>query len=91
MAHQADTRVLFYEDALYRGLPGVLQRRLAALAAAGHAATPARLPADAGDAAAKRRALRCYASQLRAFGEGGYDDAFQPERFWRLEPAREAA
>lgn len=73
-----------YEDALYRGLRGLLQQRLAALAQAGVSATPARLR-GAGDAALKRRAVHAYASQLRAFGPGGGVDIDWPERYWRLE------
>lgn len=78
-------RFLVYEDALYRGMKGVLQQRLAAFAAHGCRATPARLACDAGTAALKARAVQAYASQLRAFGAGGYDDAAQPERFWTLD------
>ena len=87
-----------YEDALYRGMRGVLQARLAALAAAGIVATPAapdplragRPQATADVARAvrlKARAVAAYASQLRAFGAGGHADLDRPERGWRLEPA----
>jgi LmbE family N-acetylglucosaminyl deacetylase len=76
---------LAYEDALYRGMPGLLQQRLAELAAAGVRATPARF-GPAGDAALKAQAVQAYASQLRAFGPGGVDDTAWPERCWRLEP-----
>ena len=79
-----DLTLLAYEDALYRGLPGQVQQRLMALAQAGWQATPARF-ARHGAAAAKARAVRCYASQLRGFGEGGHDDLEAPERAWRLE------
>lgn len=84
---QAD--VLAYEDALYRGMPGVLQRRLAELDVQRVQATPARIASpDAAVAVnaaqAKAEALQAYASQLRGFGRGGYEDAAQPERFWRL-------
>jgi LmbE family N-acetylglucosaminyl deacetylase len=75
-----------YEDALYRGLPGLLQQRLMELAQAGWQATPARFGPNAGDAAAKARAVARYASQLRAFGPHGHDDLAWPERCWRLEP-----
>jgi LmbE family N-acetylglucosaminyl deacetylase len=81
-------RALAYEDALYRGMRGVLQQRLAGLAAAGRCATPARLDAEnAGAAPRKAQAIGAYASQLRAFGPGGIDDAAQPERFWTIEDA----
>lgn len=74
-----------YEDALYRGAPGLLQRRLAALQQQGVELTPVKEP-RASDAAvaAKARAVQCYESQLRAFGAGGYDDLSRPERRWRL-------
>jgi LmbE family N-acetylglucosaminyl deacetylase len=77
---------LAYEDALYRSIPGLLQRRLAELAATGVTATPA---PDAAPSSGPRkaRAVEAYASQLKAFGPGGCDDAARPERLWRLEPA----
>ena len=86
---------LAYEDVPYRGIPGVLQQRLAELAAAGWQATPAAAPgrqgADGADAAGlaarKARAVQEYPSQLRAFGPGGLPDAALPERLWRLDPA----
>ncbi|MGA7814079.1 PIG-L family deacetylase [Caballeronia sp.] len=34
--------------------------------------------------AAKRRAVKAYASQLKAFGPDGYDDVFCTERCWKL-------
>ncbi|MED5618275.1 PIG-L family deacetylase [Ideonella sp. BN130291] len=81
-----DMRWLVYEDALYRGLRGLVQLRLMALAQAGVCATPLRL-ADEGSALLKARAVQAYASQLRGFGEGGYDDLAAPERCWLYEPA----
>jgi LmbE family N-acetylglucosaminyl deacetylase len=96
LAHAASLRALrelpprpvaVYEDALYRGLRGLLQQRLAELARAGLTLTPARLPrADAACEAAKARAVARYASQLRAFGPGGLDDAARAERCWQIEP-----
>jgi LmbE family N-acetylglucosaminyl deacetylase len=80
---------LLYEDALYRGIPGLLQQRLAQLLQRGLTLTPAK-EAPPGAAALKARAVQCYASQLRAFGPGGYDDTARPERRWRFE-AREPA
>jgi LmbE family N-acetylglucosaminyl deacetylase len=74
---------LAYEDALYRGMRGMLQQRLAALLGARISATPVD-PQPRGDAALKARAVRCYASQLRAFGAGGWDDTAAAERYWRL-------
>lgn len=75
---------LAYEDALYRAIPGLLQRRLAELEKAGIVATPApEAPPPGGPR--KAQAIAAYASQLRAFGPGGCDDAARPERLWRLE------
>ena len=74
---------LLYEDALYRGLRGVLQQRLAELAQAGCSLTPARLPGGGAGDARKAQAVQAYASQLRALGPGGYADTAQPERYWR--------
>jgi LmbE family N-acetylglucosaminyl deacetylase len=74
-----------YEDALYRRGRGAVQDRIVALAAQGIVATPV-APATAVDGHQKRRAIACYASQLRAFGPGGVEDLHQPERFWLLEP-----
>jgi LmbE family N-acetylglucosaminyl deacetylase len=81
-------RWLMYEDALYRRAPGALQRRLAELARAGIVATP--LGQQRGGALGlKRRALRCYKSQLRALARlpDGYADAFAAEGYWSLETA----
>jgi len=76
---------LAYEDVPYRGRPGLLQQRLAALAARGVRATPARGAPGETPTAPKERAVRAYASQWRAFGETGLADASQPERFWMLD------
>lgn len=76
---------LVYEDCLYRGMPGGLQRRLAELLEAGLAATPLKRPPPR-EPARKAWAVQAYRSQLRAFGPGGYDDTARPERLWRLQP-----
>jgi LmbE family N-acetylglucosaminyl deacetylase len=76
-------RWIMYEDALYRRSAGWLQRRLAALLAAGFCATPFAAPAAAG--APKRAALACYRSQLRALHQPA--DLVAPEGYWRVEPA----
>ena len=74
-----------YEDAIYRAIPGVLQRRLAELEAAGVRARPLRLkPATAAEHAAKARAAAAYASQWRALGERARADVAAPERYWHL-------
>ena len=73
--------VRLYEDVPYRGMPGVLQARLAEWAVAGLQATPAAEQPDGG-IEAKAQALSLYASQTRAFG-GGWPDAGLPERHWQ--------
>jgi len=73
-----------YEDALYRAIPGLVQGRLVGLEQGGVTATPAPAVAASG---AKRRALACYASQLRGLatpGRPGHADALATERLWRL-------
>jgi len=76
-----------YEDALYRGLRGLMQQRLTDFARDGLVATPLRLGGDDAYAALKRSAVHAYRSQLQGFGPTAYADAEQAERYWRLEPA----
>lgn len=96
----ADRDWLMYEEPAYRRMPGLLQERLASLASAGVAATPARVPrAPAGRASdapnatqgvRKHVALQCYESQLRALRNAarpGLHDLYAPEAFWRLSAA----
>ena len=81
-------RWLAYEDAFYRRIPGLLQQRLFALANAGFLATPVRPAESGGEIAIKRRAVQCYASQLRGLrspGRPGHLDALAPEGYWKLE------
>ncbi|HZP43596.1 MAG TPA: PIG-L family deacetylase [Candidatus Binatia bacterium] len=77
---------LAYEEPTYRRVPGALAARLAALAARGVRA--GRVPAPAPSAsAAKRAAVACYASQLRALATPGRPGAaalLEPEGYWRL-------
>jgi LmbE family N-acetylglucosaminyl deacetylase len=77
-----------YEDALYRCIPRFLQERLRELSMSGIAATPTPPQAERVDGARlKRRAVQCYASQLRGLsspGRPGHVDALSPERLWRL-------
>jgi LmbE family N-acetylglucosaminyl deacetylase len=77
----------FYEDALYRRIPGLLEERLALLRARGVRARRVTLSPDQGGAR-KREALRCYRSQLLALatpGRLGYEDALSAERYWLIE------
>ncbi|WP_345815042.1 PIG-L family deacetylase [Paraburkholderia sp. PREW-6R] len=84
-----------YEEAIHRRTHGVVQARLADLAQRGIDATPASPSAGhtidvARRARLKREAVNAYASQLRAFGTGNYEDVFAGERYWRLTTGRRA-
>ncbi len=95
LAHRAALRVrrkyagsnwLMYEEAFYRRIPGLLQRRLAVLLDAGLHATPLAYDTS-GHVEAKRAATAFYASQLRALasaGRPGHVDLDAPERYWQL-------
>ncbi len=77
---------LMYEDALYRRIAGLLQQRLAMLLESGIDATPVAFDTP-GNSTIKRRAVRCYRSQLRALttaGRPGHRDLATAERYWRL-------
>ncbi|HZZ95026.1 MAG TPA: PIG-L family deacetylase [Usitatibacter sp.] len=87
-AHGA-VRWLFYEDALYRRIEGLLGARLERLAEAGFVAR--RLPRAPFDAGRKRAAVERYASQLRGLASGGrpgHRDLALAERYWSLTPWR---
>ena len=78
-----------YEEAIHRLTPGAVQARLADLAQRGIVATPATPSAGhtidtARRVDLKREAVNAYASQLRAFGAGNYEDVFATERYWQL-------
>lgn len=82
-----------YEEAIHRRTPGVVQARLADLAQRGIVATPAHPSAShtidlQRRLQLKREAVNAYASQLRAFGAGNYDDIFATERYWQLSVGR---
>jgi LmbE family N-acetylglucosaminyl deacetylase len=85
-AQHSERTWLMYEDALYRRIPRLLQQRLSVLADVGISATPFDFPHEARLHSAKRQAVACYASQLRALADAahGYADVFMPERYWRL-------
>ncbi|MEZ2352454.1 PIG-L deacetylase family protein [Caballeronia sp. RCC_10] len=83
-----------YEEGLYRRMPGIVQQRMADLLARGIEATPFNPPLPAAAEmqrrdALKREAVSVYASQLKAFGDDGYDDVFMPERYWTLKIAED--
>jgi LmbE family N-acetylglucosaminyl deacetylase len=81
-----ECRLFVYADALYRRLPGAVDERLRRLAARGWTVRTVRLVPHAASAV-KRRAVRCYASQLRALatpGRLGIGDAFDEERYWAV-------
>ncbi len=73
-----------YEDCLYRYMDGLVQTRIAELAARDIVATPVLDPFDL-EGLKRALELKCaavshYASQLRTFGHGGYDDVFTSAR-----------
>ena len=73
-----------YEDALYRRISGAVEERLGELRAMGIKVAPFEAPRAA---PVKRRAMHCYASQLRGLstpGRPGHADLDSPERYWRL-------
>ncbi|MFD2756089.1 PIG-L family deacetylase [Comamonas terrae] len=86
-ARYSERTWIMYEDALYRRIPGLLQRRLATLHSAGFCATPLSMPQDMDARELKREAVCCYASQLRALDKAanGHADACAPEGYWLLE------
>jgi LmbE family N-acetylglucosaminyl deacetylase len=82
---------LCYEDTFYRCIPGLVQRRVDRLADRHRVAAP--VLNSAGLTSAKRQAVYCYASQLRALstaGRPGHLDALTPERYWPLNVEEEA-
>jgi LmbE family N-acetylglucosaminyl deacetylase len=87
-ARQPERAWFLYEEALYRRMAGLVTQRLAALRAMGYSCTCEVPPPPATHLgqcqALKLVAVRHYASQLRAFGPGGYQDIFAAERFWRI-------
>lgn len=74
---------LAYEDIPYRGLPGLVQQRLAQLHARGIVATPNPWAVDVD---AKARLIAAYASQLKGLARSARDLAV-PECYWRLTAA----
>ncbi|ODV44256.1 hypothetical protein AWV79_09795 [Cupriavidus sp. UYMMa02A] len=76
-------RWLFYEDAIYRRLPGLVQSRLAAWQAEGLVATPVHF-ATAPFLPRKMEAVNAYASQLPLFSAEQIADIGAPERYWSL-------
>jgi LmbE family N-acetylglucosaminyl deacetylase len=83
-----DMDVFLYEDAIYRTLPHLTEAALARLSKLGiRHEKPVGLAPDARFAEMKERAVRCYGSQIRGLtteGRLGYEDAFAPERYWRI-------
>jgi len=80
-------RWIAYADALYRRLPGLVEQRLQSLRSSGWRLQPLTPPSRD---PAKRRAVDCYASQLRALASPGHvatEQAFEPEAYWTLAAA----
>lgn len=77
---------LYYEDAIYRRMPGLLQQRLVQCRDSGLRATPVNLPVTQ-YLTQKSYALNAYQSQLQLFSEDRLCDLCAPERYWMLQPA----
>lgn len=77
---------LYYEDAIYRRMPGLLQQRLVQCRDSGLRATPVNLPVTQ-YLTQKSYALNAYQSQLQLFSEDRLCDLCAPERYWLLQPA----
>ncbi len=78
-----------YEDAIYRATPGLVGKRIARLRSDGWRLTALR-PVES--ARHKQKAVRAYKSQLKALsapGHPGFADAFEPERYYRLDRVSE--
>lgn len=82
-APSSSLRWLYYEDAIYRRLPGVLQQRLAECLRAGLNATPVYLPGSQ-HLGRKSCAVNAYLSQVQMFREDQLCDLCAPERYWSL-------
>jgi LmbE family N-acetylglucosaminyl deacetylase len=82
---------LFYEDAIYRRLPGMVQSRLMGWWQAGLIAAPVQFPLVPWQSM-KMAAVEAYESQLPLFNAGQLADTGAPERYWSLDivPARGA-
>lgn len=78
---------LFYEDAIYRRLPGMVQSRLLGWWQAGLLASPVHFP-TASWHASKMSAVEAYESQLPLFNPGQLADIGAPERYWSLDIMR---
>lgn len=82
----APTQWLFYEDAIYRRLPGMLQKRLVDWWQEGLVARPVQFASDAHHPL-KMQAVEAYQSQLPLFNVEQLADIGAPERYWSLHPA----
>lgn len=81
----ASLQWLFYEDAIYRRMPGMIQNRLMAWWQEGLLASPVNLPI-APFQTQKMRAIEAYESQLPLFNAEQLADLGAPERYWSLGP-----
>lgn len=90
MAAPPSMQWLFYEDAIYRRMPGMIQNRLMAWWQEGLLASPVTLPI-APFQTQKMRAIEAYESQLPLFNAEQLADLGAPERYWSLGPPVVAA
>ena len=83
---------LCYADAIYRQVSSVADDRIEQLQRYGFALH--RVDDDLSHPAsgAKRRAIACYASQIKGLEQAwpdGVSDAFRPEQYWRVVPSND--
>jgi LmbE family N-acetylglucosaminyl deacetylase len=85
MARCADPTFRAYEDAMYRRIPHLVERRLEALRVRGYTLVRDRVAVDRAAHARKRDAVACYRSQIRALAtRDGHADALAGEAYWRV-------
>jgi LmbE family N-acetylglucosaminyl deacetylase len=82
----APPKWLFYEDAIYRRLPGMVQSRLIGWWQEGLVAAPVHLPVCQHQSR-KTQAVEAYESQLQLFNAQQLADIGAPERYWTLDAA----
>lgn len=84
--HVPAFRWMFYEEAIYRRMPGAVQSRMAGWWQEGLLASPVHMPISV-FTAQKARAVQAYASQLALFSPAELADVCAPERYWSLDAA----
>lgn len=84
--HTLVARWIFYEEAIYRRVPGAVQSRMAGWWQEGLLASPVHMPIGV-FTTQKARAVEAYKSQLALFSPAQLADVCAPERYWSLDAA----